>query len=218
MAPIKARWPRLVMPDGFIDRDLTLGTTVWSYHLSNLFDLLTVYPLSRDQRILDAVRAGVQFCTDTAFLDYLAAVRDPVVPYLIDCLMMLSRIPGAVEPNRISALARRILQWGYWPTPAAAGADPCVTPVCVQTADFDPRRAELLSLNLSRPGEAVSRLLLLNLSEESMLVRGWTPLALSGEASLRYASELSTYLEPGGSVLLQRPVRGIRSRERMGAR
>jgi hypothetical protein len=219
MPAIKARWPRLVMPDGYIDRDLTLGTTVWSYHLGNLYDLLSVYPFVPDPLLLETIGAAAQFCRTTPFLSFLAGIRDPVVPYLLDSAMMLSRTPRAMAPAEVAALARRILDWGYYPTAAAAGADACVTPPALQHVAFDPRRGDLLALRLGETDACAARFLLLNLSDRELSLTDRVSVTAleveGGDASDRQGGSpriaprpagSDVHLPPGGQMCVSIPL------------
>jgi hypothetical protein len=57
---IAKRWlPRLVMPDGFIERDLTLSVRSKKYHILNLKDLLLLYQLTNQDWLRPYIVAGL---------------------------------------------------------------------------------------------------------------------------------------------------------------
>jgi hypothetical protein len=58
---IKSRFPRLVMPGGYIDRELTLKTWAVDYHSINLMDLLRFYRRFGDETAYQAALRGLDF-------------------------------------------------------------------------------------------------------------------------------------------------------------
>lgn len=66
---IKARWPRLVMPGGYIDRELTLRTWAHDYHAINLMDLaryLRRFP--GETLVREVLVAGLEFTRASGIL------------------------------------------------------------------------------------------------------------------------------------------------------
>jgi hypothetical protein len=58
---IKARYPRIILPGGFIERDLNLSMISDRYHVINVKDLLTLYQISRHEWLIPYIKNGVNF-------------------------------------------------------------------------------------------------------------------------------------------------------------
>ena len=75
LAAIKSRWPRLRMPNGYIDRELSLKTWAFDYHAINLMDLLRYHRRFHDAASLDAAREGIAFARRVALPERWAEVQ-----------------------------------------------------------------------------------------------------------------------------------------------
>lgn len=58
---LKQRFPRLVMPGGYIDRELSLDVFAHDYLSINVMDLLRYYRRARDESVLDIAIAAIEF-------------------------------------------------------------------------------------------------------------------------------------------------------------
>ena len=94
---VRARYPRLVQPNGFIERDLTVEMASDRYHVTNVKDLLTLY-LQRPLPWLHTyIENGFEF-----LLDYVkevgieAAIRRS--PYFIEVAEIMYMYNKAVNP------------------------------------------------------------------------------------------------------------------------
>ena len=65
---IKARWPRLVMPGGYIDRELTLRTWAHYYHAVNLMDLARYLRRFDDAVVREVLVQGLEFTRRSGLL------------------------------------------------------------------------------------------------------------------------------------------------------
>jgi hypothetical protein len=72
---IKSRLPRLRMPNGYIDRELSLKTWAFDYHSINIMDLLRYHRRFHDQLSVDAALDGIRFAQTIALPDRLAEVQ-----------------------------------------------------------------------------------------------------------------------------------------------
>ncbi|MGC4079215.1 MAG: hypothetical protein QM702_19690 [Rubrivivax sp.] len=67
---VKARWPRFVMPSGYIDRELTLRTWAHDYHAINLMDLARYLRRFPDEALVrEVLVAGMDFTRNSGILD-----------------------------------------------------------------------------------------------------------------------------------------------------
>lgn len=58
---LRKAFPRLIMPDGFISRDLTISLRSEKYMITNVKDLLSLYSLNRDARLLPVLVGGTRY-------------------------------------------------------------------------------------------------------------------------------------------------------------
>lgn len=66
---LKARWPRLVMPGGYIDRELALRTWAHDYHAVNLMDLARyVRRFPEETLVREVLAAGLEFTRTSGIL------------------------------------------------------------------------------------------------------------------------------------------------------
>jgi hypothetical protein len=72
---IKSRLPRLRMPNGYIDRELSLKTWAFDYHSINIMDLLRYHRRFDDHQSVDAALDGIRFAQTSALPDRLAEVQ-----------------------------------------------------------------------------------------------------------------------------------------------
>jgi hypothetical protein len=109
---LRARYPRFVQPNGFIERDLTVEMASYRYHVTNVKDLLTLY-LQRPLPWLEGyIKEGFGFLID--YLDDVGigqAIENS--SYFIEVAEILSMYNKAVEPvgqKTLSATLAGILE------------------------------------------------------------------------------------------------------------
>lgn len=72
---IKARFPRFMMPGGYIERELTLRTWALDYHSINLMDLLRYYRALEVEDILEPVRNSLRFMKESGLAERLKELK-----------------------------------------------------------------------------------------------------------------------------------------------
>lgn len=72
---IKRIFPRIVMPGGYIDRELSLKIWAHEYMSINMVDLLRYYRRFPDKYLLEVINAGVNFIQDTKIYDRWAELK-----------------------------------------------------------------------------------------------------------------------------------------------
>jgi len=94
---IKAKYPRIVLPGGFIERDINLSMLSDRYHIINVKDLLTLYMICRDHRLIPYIQDGVQFVeTIIKKKSFNSLLRRS--PYYIEYLDILQLYNDFIEP------------------------------------------------------------------------------------------------------------------------
>jgi hypothetical protein len=109
----RARFPRLVQPNGLIERDLTLSFVSDRYHIINLKDLLHLYHVRRLPWLAECIRRGVEF---TRGLDLTRALRhSPYYVEWIDVLLLYDRLIEPVPDEELAGAedAIREVRGGY---------------------------------------------------------------------------------------------------------
>ncbi|MDY6828003.1 MAG: hypothetical protein SV583_01375 [Pseudomonadota bacterium] len=67
---LKSRWPRLVMPNGYIDRALSIQGTADAYQSINLMDLARLRPWSHCPGVDEALEQGIAFTQTSGLLEH----------------------------------------------------------------------------------------------------------------------------------------------------
>jgi len=88
---LKKRFPRLLMPNGFIERDLSHSALSGFYHFRNLEDILILYNLTRADWLLEIVTKSVKYTVDSRLADYVLS-REPKAILFLDILLLYSDI------------------------------------------------------------------------------------------------------------------------------
>jgi len=94
---VRARYPRLVQPNGFIERDLTVEIASDRYHVTNVKDLLTLYLQRPLPWLRTYIENGLEF-----LLDYVKEVGIETAisrsPYFIEVAEIVYMYNNAVNP------------------------------------------------------------------------------------------------------------------------
>jgi len=88
---LKKKFPRLLMPNGFIERDLSYSALSDFYHFRNLEDILILYNLTRADWLLEIVTKSVKYTVDSRLADYVLS-REPKAILFLDILLLYSDI------------------------------------------------------------------------------------------------------------------------------
>lgn len=104
---IRAKYPRFVQPNGFIERDLTVEIASYRYHVTNVKDLLTLY-LQRPLPWLKVyIKKGFGFLVE--YLDDVGAGQAVEnSPYFIEVAEILYMYNKVVEPVSEKTLAETL--------------------------------------------------------------------------------------------------------------
>jgi hypothetical protein len=100
---VRRRFPRIVFPGGFTERDLTLSFFSHRYHIINLKDLLSLYQLTPTLWLRDYIEQAFGFVS--RFLLYTdikrAVAASPYYIEFVDILFLYSKLIGAVPSEEI---------------------------------------------------------------------------------------------------------------------
>lgn len=98
---VRRRFPRIVFPNGFIERDLTLGFFSDRYHITNLKDLLTLYQMTPIPWMRDYIKKGFEFIS--TFLENIdirkAISSSPYYFEYMDILFLYNRLIEEIPPE-----------------------------------------------------------------------------------------------------------------------
>jgi hypothetical protein len=100
-------YPRLVYPNGFIERDMSSSMLADDYHILNLKDLLTLYQKDPQPWLDSIIGGGVRFASR---LDLEAALtRSPLFIEYADVLRLHGRLFEGDDPQAVERVDRAIL-------------------------------------------------------------------------------------------------------------
>ncbi|MHC4721563.1 MAG: D-glucuronyl C5-epimerase family protein [Planctomycetota bacterium] len=97
---LKKRFPRLLMPNGFIERDLSYSALSDFYHFRNLEDILILYNLTKADWLLNIVTKSIRHTVDSR-LAACVMDRDPKAILFLDTLLLYA---GIINQNYIHLL------------------------------------------------------------------------------------------------------------------
>lgn len=86
---LKRKFPRVNMPNGFIERDLTHSRLSDIYHLATLDDYLMLYAYLPSKWLKEAIRKSMVYTHTSGFVRYYAK-RNPVANIFIEMLLLYS--------------------------------------------------------------------------------------------------------------------------------
>ena len=102
--PIYRRFPRLVMPGGFIKRDLTPTLGAYRYQITNVKDLLTLYKQARFTWLRSYIKNGIafirKFVSESDLENVLAST--PHYIELPDVLDLYDKLIERVRQNQVA--------------------------------------------------------------------------------------------------------------------
>ncbi|MFC1783204.1 D-glucuronyl C5-epimerase family protein [Planctomycetota bacterium] len=97
---MKQTFPRLVMPNGFIERDLTHSTLSEFYHFLNIEVILALYNQVGQDWLLPIIEKNIKYSIDSGFYLYLTE-RDPRAMAFLNALLLYS---GTVDDQYVHLL------------------------------------------------------------------------------------------------------------------
>jgi len=86
---LKKKSPRLLMPNGFIERDLSHSVLSDFYHFRNLEDILILYNLTKADWLLNIITKSVKYTVHSRFADYVLS-REPKAILFLDIILLYS--------------------------------------------------------------------------------------------------------------------------------
>ena len=88
---LKKTFPRLVMPNGFIERDLSYSALSDFYHFRNIEDILMLYNQTRADWLGEIIKKSVKYSVDSGLANYVFG-RDPKAMLFLDIILLYSGI------------------------------------------------------------------------------------------------------------------------------
>ena len=86
---LKKKSPRLLMPNGFIERDLSHSALSDFYHFRNLEDILILYNLTKADWLLNIITKSIKYTVHSRFADYVLS-REPKAILFLDIILLYS--------------------------------------------------------------------------------------------------------------------------------
>lgn len=88
---LKRKYPRVMMPNGFIERDLTHSRLSDIYHLSTLKDLLILYAYLPSEWLQEAIRNSIVYTHKSGFFKYFAQTNT-AANFFLEMLVLYSAL------------------------------------------------------------------------------------------------------------------------------
>jgi hypothetical protein len=130
---LKKKFPRLLIPNGFIERDLSYSALSDFYHFRNLEDILILYNLTRADWLLNILTKSIRYTVDSR-LAACVIDRNPKAILFLDILLLYS---GIINQNYLHLLPPYLarFQKANSALPVNIISDPFITdtslPLCV---------------------------------------------------------------------------------------
>lgn len=166
---LKSRWPRLQMPNGYIDRELSLKTWAFDYHSINIMDLLRHHRRFGDKQSMAAALDGIRFAQRISLPERLAEVkgREYSLGFWVEALYHWCTLSDEFDARRALAGAMlKLVETGLGIPPSLLGANSEAVTPAAQIACPVPTDARLRVGNLCRDG--TREILVVNPSSESV--------------------------------------------------
>ncbi|HDL01653.1 MAG TPA: hypothetical protein ENH23_05405, partial [candidate division Zixibacteria bacterium] len=106
-------FPRLSMPNGFIERDLCDTALSDFYHMQNVKDLLILFQQKEENWIMTEVDRGISYCLETNVVDRLIARDDESIAILVEVLMMYCAISSKMNIETLIKIFFILYDKGY---------------------------------------------------------------------------------------------------------
>lgn len=165
---IKARWPRIVMPGGYIDRELSLRIFAHGYLPINLMDLLRYWRRFPNETVDDVIIAAIALVRDCRMFERWPEIKgkEYAVGFWAEALYQICLIRPEAEYRALLAQAVIALESrGFGLPPSLLGANSEAVPPSDQVPAPVPEDARIRVVNLSR--KSAIEVLLVNCSSET---------------------------------------------------
>jgi hypothetical protein len=152
---IRTRWPRLAMPNGYIDRAISLAGVSHAYQTVNLWDIIRYRRCFAEQAFMDIVKRGLDYTQGSALRDFWLSQKDKghALGFWVDALWHLCM--DDPEPKYRRWLAEGMLycaKAGFGMPPALLGGNAEAIPPNERCPCPSPTDLRLRIANLSRAG------------------------------------------------------------------
>jgi hypothetical protein len=103
---LRRRYPRLVQPSGFIERDISLAFASHGYLVVNVKDLLVLYDQTRLPWLIPYIEGGLAYLRRLDWAEWLQ--RDHLFVELPDVLQLYNRLAAPVPPDEFQRAERAL--------------------------------------------------------------------------------------------------------------
>lgn len=203
---IKTRWPRLVMPGGYIDREISLKVWAHDYHSINVMDLLRFLRRFPDEALWEIAEAALRFGQESGLRERWLEIkgREYAVGFWAEALYHACALRP--DPRYRAWLADTMLllaDRNIGLPPSLLGANAEAVPPCEQAPCPMPADGRLRVANLSRHDRF--EVLVINPAPEPVPLgfeRGWDAvLAWSDAEGARHGGQTPAVVPARGWVL-----------------
>ena len=90
---LKKKFPRLYMPNGFVERDLGFSEHSNGYHFVNLRDLMLLYSLQQEQWLLPIIKKGLYYTIHGPIIKFVSN-NEPRAMHILEVISLYSEFVG----------------------------------------------------------------------------------------------------------------------------
>ena len=149
LAYSKLLYPRLVMPNGYIDRHLSLIGFSYTYHFVNLWDLVRIYRYRPEPWIRKVIDKGINYTLHSNLSEYAFQNKFHNLELVGEIFQVYAAITPSFERDTLAAILTRLKQTGCGVTPGLLGFDMRAVPAELQVHSIKVRDRDVELVNIS---------------------------------------------------------------------
>lgn len=166
----KKAFPRILMPNGFTTRHLSLPHESFHYHIVNVYDMLVLYQLltlngcEGLEWLWNCIDRAVKYCFRGNLIKYMVKKRDKFIPHFIEVLVMYGALNKEFDRGKLVDAALSLKDAGCRFTSGSYGFDNLITPkeYRVQEVSLGDCGPDIESFNTSPRDKEFKELLVIN--------------------------------------------------------
>ncbi|NQE05721.1 hypothetical protein C5S32_07615 [ANME-1 cluster archaeon GoMg1] len=145
----KLFYPRLVMPNGYIDRHLSLIGFSYNYHFVNLWDLVRIYRYRPEPWLRKVIDQGINYTLRSNLSKYAFQNKFQNLELVGEIFQVYAAITPSFARDTLAAILTRLKQVGCGVTPGLLGFDWRAVPAELQVHSIKVRDRDVELVNIS---------------------------------------------------------------------
>ena len=145
----KLFYPRLVMPNGYIDRHLSEKGFSYNYHFVNLWDLVGIYRYRPEPWIREVIDQGINYTLRSNLSKYAFQSKPTNLELVGEIFQVYAAITPGFDRGTLAAILIRLKQIGCGVTPGLLGVDSRTVPAELQVHNIKIPDPDVELVNIS---------------------------------------------------------------------